>query len=500
MKKIHIILIIIGVFLFSGCEDYLTTVPSDQYTVENFWSSEEEAQAGLTGVYQVLRGYHANQILSSSQLTPNSSKFDDPGGWRSLARGVAQTTNPLFQSAWDNNYRGIGRANTVVDNVNEENLTDTDPGVIVQIVGEAKFLRAFFYFDLVNKFSGVPLVLETPDFEQHGSIGRNEKREVITQILKDLDDAIAVLAQNNEPGRVTKGAALALKARVLLYENRWSEAASTAQQVMGLNQYSLFPDYRGLFKLENENNSEIIWDIQFKLTEFGHSYDDAVDRHSNNSPLKELVDAYYMDDGMSIQESSLYDPQDPYKNRDPRLYQTIRLMGYMYNGKTDTPEQLDQTGFGTKKFTTYSDSTHIDEIPGGKSEINPIVIRYAEVLLTYAEAKNEEEGPVESVYNAINEIRNRPTVNMPDLPTGLTQEEMRQEIRHERRIELALEGKYIEDMKRWKTAEIEMNGPVHDWEGNVYEVRKFDPNRDYLWAIPTQEIDLNPNLQQNPGW
>ena len=101
---------------------------------------------------------------------------------------------------------------------------------------------------------------------------------------------------------------------------------------------------------------------------------------------------------------------------------------------------------------------------------------------------------------AINKLRNRSTVNMPDLPTGLTQEEMRQEIRHERRIELAMEGKYLEDIKRWRTAEIEMNGPAHDWEGNAYEDRAFNPGRDYLWAIPTQEIDLNPNLQQNPGW
>ncbi|MGQ8338765.1 RagB/SusD family nutrient uptake outer membrane protein [Sunxiuqinia sp. A32] len=500
MKKIYIIPIFISILLFSACEDYLITVPSDQYTVENFWSSEEEAQAGLTGVYQVLRGYHANQILYSSQLSPNSSRFDDPGGWRSLARGVAQTTNPLFQSAWDANYRGIGRANTVIDNVNPENLADTDLSVITQIIAEAKYLRAFFYFDLVNKFGGVPLILETPDNAIHGEMGRNERSEVVTQILKDLNDAIAALANDNDPGRVTKGAALALKARVLLYEESWAEAASTAQLVMDLAKYSLFPDYRGLFMLENENNSEVIWDIQFKLTEFGHGYDDAVDRHSNNSPLKGLVDSYYMTDGMSIQESSMYDSADPYANRDPRLYQTVRLLGNMYNGNIDTEQQLDQTGFGTKKFTTYSDNNQIAEIPGGKSEVNPIVIRYAEVLLTYAEAKNEAEGPVESVYNALNQLRNRPTVNMPDFPAGLTKDEMRQEIRNERRVELAMEGKYLEDIKRWKTAEVEMNGPVYNSEGDVYEVRKFDPNRDYLWAIPSQEIDLNSNLDQNPGW
>lgn len=499
MKK-YIIQIIIGVFLFSGCKDFLVTVPSDQYTVENFWSSEEEAQAGLTGIYQVLRGYHANQILYSSQVTPNSSRFDDPGGWRSLGRGTAISTNPLFLSAWSSNYQGIGRANTVIANVNSENLEDTDPAVIDQIVGEAKFLRAFFYYDLLYKFGGVPLLLDIPDVERDGDVARSDRSDVVTQILKDLDEAIAVLDVNKDPGRVTKGTALALKARVLLYEERWSEAANTAQQVMDLNKYSLFPNYRELFKLENEDNSEVIWDIQFKLPEFGNGYDNSVDRHSNNSPLKGLVDAYYMIDGESIEESQIYDSSAPYENRDPRLYQTIRLLEHMYNGQIDTPVQLDQTGFGTKKFTTYSDSTHISEIAGGKSEINPIVIRYAEILLTYAEAMNEAEGPVQSVYDAINQIRERPTVNMPDLPIGLTKDEMRQQIRHERRIELAMEGKYIEDMKRWRTAEIELNGPVYNSEGNVYEIRKFDPERDYLWAIPSQELDLNPNLQQNSGW
>lgn len=499
MKK-NIIQIIVGVLLLTGCNDFLVTVPTDQYTVDNFWSSTEEAQAGLTGAYQVLRNYPADQIFSSSQLTPNSSRFDDPGGWRDITRGTAISTNPLFLSAWRSNYEGIGRANTVIDNVNAGNLQETNQSVIDQVVAEAKFLRAFFYYDLVYKFGGVPLILETPDSELHGDMARSDRSDVITQIIKDLDEAIAVLTVDNNPGRVTKGAALALKARVLLYEERWNDAASAAKQVMDLNKYSLFPDYRGLFMLGNENNSEIIWDIQFKLPEFGHGYDDAVDRHSNNAPVKELVDAYYMTDGKSIEESSLYDPSDPYENRDPRLYQTVRLLGYNYNGQPDTRAQLDQTGFGTKKFTTYSDNTTISEITSGKSEVNPIVIRYAEVLLTYAEALNEAQGPVQAVYDALNLIRERPTVNMPDFPTGLSKDEMRQEIRHERRVELAMEGKYIEDMKRWKTAEIEMNGPVHDSDGNVYEIRKFDANRDYLWAIPAQELDLNPNLQQNPGW
>jgi hypothetical protein len=134
------------------------------------------------------------------------------------------------------------------------------------------------------------------------------------------------------------------------------------------------------------------------------------------------------------------------------------------------------------------------------SEVNPIVIRYAEMLLTYAEAKNEAVGPVQSVYDAVNKIRRRPSVEMPELQSGLTQDEMRQRIRHERRIELALEGKYYQDIRRWGIAEEVMDGPVYDWQGDVYTNRSFDPDRDYLWAIPSDEIDQNPNLEQNPGW
>lgn len=483
--------------LLSGCDDFLSTIPSDQYTEENFWESEEQAQAGLTGVYEILRGYPANQIFYSPQITPNAVKFDNPGGWRDIARGLAQTTNPLFEDAWESNYQGIGRANTLLDNIDQVNA---DAELINEMKAEAKFLRAFFYADLVNKFGNVPLITDAPDLIEQGELPRSTKDEVVTQILKDLDEAANVLPQSNDPGRATKGAALALKARVLLYEGRWEEAANAAQAVMNLEVYSLFPDYRGLFMLENEGNSEVIWDIQFLMPRFGHGFDNAVTLHSNVAPTKELVDAYYMKDGKPISESPLYDPSNPYENRDPRLYQTIRVVGAMYNGEINTADDLDQTGFGTKKFTTYSDSTTITEIPGGRSEINPIVIRYAEVLLAYAEAQNEAVGPDQSVYDAINKIRTRPSVNMPPLQPGLTQEEMRQMIRHERRIELALEGKYYADIKRWGIAEDAMNGPVYDAEGNVYTTRTFNPARDYLWAIPANQIDLNPNLEQNPNW
>src|SRR5699024_3078779 len=153
----------------------------------------------------------------------------------------------------------------------------------------------------------------------------------------------------NEPGRATKGAAQALKARVLLYESRWSEAAATAKKVMDSGAYSLFPEYRGLFKLENEGNSEVIWDIQCLQPRFCHGLDNVVTFHVHGEPTKGLVDANDMPDGQTITVTELYNSSNKYEKRDSRSNQTIRSLGYIYNDDIDTREEMYQTGFGTKK-------------------------------------------------------------------------------------------------------------------------------------------------------
>ncbi|HEX5554213.1 MAG TPA: RagB/SusD family nutrient uptake outer membrane protein, partial [Chitinophagaceae bacterium] len=386
------------VLLITGCDDFLTTPPADQYTQANFWKNEEEVEAGLTGVYEVLRGYSSDLIFHGDVLTPNAVKFDDPGGWRSIARGEALTTNVLFGSAWNSDYKGIGRANTVLANVDNADLASD---VSDKIKGEAKFLRAFFYADLINKFGGVPLITDQPNPSQ-GDQSRAEESDVLSQVLNDLSDAASLLPEDNDPGRATKGAALAFKARILLYHNKWKEAAETAKKVIDLAKYSLFPDYGGLFKVQNEHNQEVIWDIEFELPRFTNNFVDQATVHADPAPLKGLIDAYLMKDGKPASESSLYEPSDPYKNRDPRLYQTVRLLGSMFNGKVTKQSDVPETFIGAKKWTPYSDSSHMTEVTAGLSAINPIVIRYAGVLLIYAEAENEAVGPVQSVYDAIN--------------------------------------------------------------------------------------------------
>lgn len=482
----------------SGCEDSLNIDPADQYSVETFWKTEEHASAGLSGCYETLRTFYGGSwVYETDLITPNGWGYNENGGVGPLARGVHTTTDGLIASKWNQAYQGIGRANTFLDQIG---AIPMDENLKSRMTGEAKFLRALFYFNLVNYFGGVPLILETPDAEKHSDLPRTDRSAVIAQILKDLDEASAALPPTyaaKDIGRVTVGAAWALKARLLLYEGEWASAAAAAQQVIDLGVYTLFPNYRELFKVQNEHNAEVIFNVEFLAPRFNNNFDQPIYILNTPAPLKDLVDAYLMNDGLPIDQSLQYDASQPYENRDPRLHQTIAVIGYKHNGKVVQLSDVVNTGFGMKKWTSFSDDVNTATIPPS-TDLNPILIRYAEVLLTYAEARNEESGPDDSVYDAINAVRARPSVNMPPVASGLTQNEMREVIRRERRIELAFEGLYYSDIRRWKTAEVVNNGAIYNYEGNAITNRTFNKDRDYLWPIPFVQIQENPALKQNP--
>ena len=220
--------------------------------------------------------------------------------------------------------------------------------------------------------------------------------------------------------------------------------------------------------------------------------------HGVLNPNQELVDAFECTDGFPITSSPLYDPSNWRLNRDPRLLMTIKghedlvvnsagqTVGFNYNN-------ISGTGYNPVKYGNW-DVLPIDY--STQSEQDWILLRYAEVLLIYAEARNEASGPDASVYDAINEVRARPGVDMPPIPAGLTQNEMRERIRNERRVELALEGTRWADILRWRTAEHYI--PTIVDAGGVRRI--FDPSKHYLLPFPQTEIDINPNLVQNPGY
>ncbi len=517
MKKLFIILTLSGLFA-AGCNtDLLDTAPHNKYVQSNFWKSQEAANAYLTGAYAVLRysGLYGGTAtpLWMETLTPNAYN-DGSDAWNVIASGnQSASTGGIIANRWAHCYAGIGRCNTFLANVNK---VDMDEALESRMRGEAHFLRAIFYFNLQNYWGDVPLILDPPDPKTQSDLPRTPRAEVVQQILKDLDSAAMLLPLSYgaaDLGRATKGAALALKARLLLFEasplfntendkSKWKAAAEAAKAVMDMGQYALYPDYRALFLPENENNEEVIFDVQFIYPDEGNSFDLIDRQYNSNAPLLSLAQAYDMNNGLPItDQASGYDPENPYKNRDPRLYATIVFPGDKYMGQTVTEDRFAITGFGVEKYSIYTEEKPdpaLADLKSGQSYTNYIVLRYADILMMYAEAQNEYSGPDASVYEAVNKVRER--AGMPDLPAGLSQEDMRARIHHERRIEFACEGYYYNDIRRWKTAEKVMNAPIKAYDGSEIAVRSFNPDRDYWWPITQSQLDLNPNLEQNPGY
>ncbi len=497
MKKYITILVV----LLQGCSQSILDVnPTDRFTEQTIWQTEEHALAGLNATYNSLYGsaLHGGTIMAELDgATSNIYTYNGAGGI--IARGIQDASNTgIINSRWDQAYGGIGRANTLLARIGNIKMPDANKK---RYIAEAKFLRGLYYFDLWIAYGGVPIILDAPTVEQ-GASPRNSSDETIAQIVKDLTEAAVDLPKSytgGNRGRATTGAANALRSRTLLFGGKWAEAAAAAKTVIDSKSYSLFPDYRGLSLQENEGNSEVIFDVQYKNPEYTHGNDIAYDQFNSYAPLQGLVEDYYLTDGKPALESPLYDSKAPYKNRDPRLAATIMTIGSNFKGKPVVAATYPRTGYGLKKGTTYKDN---EAPPAGKvdniSDLNNIIIRYGEVLLNYAEAQNEAVGPDASVYEALNLLRKR--AGIAPLPTGLSKDRMQQEIRHERRIELVGEGQYYWDLRRWRTAEQKMNGDVFDYLGKRVETRAFDPKRDYLWPIPSVAIQQNSNLTQNPGY
>lgn len=490
----------------------LDTTPSDRYTVDTFWQSKEGTEAAMTGCYNVLTYSGALNIdpLLEDTATPNMYNYNNASGWNVIALGT-QTPNSsgVIQNRWKAAYEGIGRCNTHLNRLPDAVTSDERR---VQMEGETRFLRALYYYLLVTYYNGVPLILDMPEMSQ-GSQPRNSRQEVVDAIVEDLDRAVECLGwkwtDRADQGRATKGAAMALKARLLLFEAsplvntsgdlaKWEAAAEAAKAVIDNSAaagYDLFPDYRGLFLPKNEHSCECVFDVEYTKTKNApvNAYNQYSIQYRNNAPLLNLVEDYETIDGKDYGRNA-------YSRLDPRFKATVFYPGSTFLGKANsTASQICQfTGFAFKKLTIYDDQERDSDDNNG--ETNYMFIRYADVLLMYAEARNEvEASPSSSVYDALNLVRKRAGIR--EIADGsLTKDEMREVIRHERRVEFAGEGLYYNDIRRWKTAEEVMNDEICDYSGTAIAIRAFDPERDYWWPIPADQILLNKNLKQNPNY
>jgi len=510
-------------FLPSCNEDLLETIPNDRVSSEIFWQTDNDAIAAANAVYTYLPG--AETIFNWDGM---SDIAHITLMWRSesiIEKGSFDATIDKVNNEWDNSYKGIQTANTFLINVDKVQTKDQE--LIDRLKGEIKVLRAYHYIKLAMLYGDVPLITTPLSIEESRNLTRTPVAQVWDFVAQEFTDAAAVLpTTQEEKGRVTKGAALALKARAMLYASRYQEAAAAAKEVIDLNVYSLYPSYEKLFSYEAENNQEVILDNQYiedirGNSAFGYLAPFSQQARGEVVPTRKAVDAYQMNNGKDISDpSSGFDLMNPYANRDPRLRYSVFVVGdKLPNGETYNSlpssgtadaigysENSTPTGFNIKKYVNKEDFAEPWDCG-----INIILMRYAEVLLIYAEAKIEANQIDQSVFDAINLVRQRPDVKMPPV-TGTSQEDLRNIVRDERLRELAFEGLRYFDIRRWKTAEDILPGIIYgmtyysnqDREFKTISlpsfVKAFNTGRDYLWPIPQKETELSPKLSQNSNW
>ncbi|MCG6189540.1 RagB/SusD family nutrient uptake outer membrane protein [Maribellus maritimus] len=556
-NKIFNLLIVTFLILVGSCTDYLDKTPLDGPSDVSFLKTEEELAMAINGIYNNL-WFHS--ISASGQweylldCTTDISWDRNGGVFTDLGNGSQSPTDESFATLWEHLYKGIARCNFVIENI--DRIENTSQETIENAEGQVRFLRAYWYHQLISLWGDVPLVTQTYGLNEN-KVSRTNKAEIVDFLLSELDIASQNLPDswaNENKGRATKGAALALKSRIALYAGRYDIAASSAKQVIDLNIYELYPDYRALFQYEGESCSEVIFEIMYQYGIEDHRMSYSVGSRnarctSTKVPSQSMVDSYECVDGMTIDKSPLYNPAKPFENRDPRLKQSIAVpgdifLGYQFETHKDsvmcwnynvTPAVRISNQDATNAYATFTGycwKKMADPIdyPDNRnnSSLNFIIIRLAEVLLNYAEAKIELNQIDQDCLDAINAIRDRESVKMPLIVTAKSQTEMRQIIRRERKIELAFEGFRLQDIRRWGIAEKAMSGslygrpqkpynysdqgiPLFDNDGipdyssyadklRVVEIRSFNPTRDYLWPIPQKDMDVNDQLVQNPGY
>lgn len=545
-KNYYIALLAITLFGFCSCSDFLDRMPDDELSDGSFWKTPNDAKMFIADVYrQVLPGSNSGDI--DGDINSDNAVHGIKWAAGDVSRGIYDPA----AMGWSGDYKAIRACNILlskIDNIPDYNQVDKEA-----VMGEARFLRGYIYFGLIQTFGGVPYVDQPVDLKEMGNITRTPVEEVYTKVIEDFDYATAHLPAewgSSDYGRATKGAANAMKARAALYFKHYDTASDAAKSVMDSGEYELFDanntgKYANLFWEEQEACKEAILVRQFnapELTTYIIGWGCFPTKGWGGiNPTQSLVDAFECADGSPIDKSTTYDPTNPFKDRDPRLEVcvlhdgeemygvTIKTAPLKSSGSTGVAQHNDATatGYYNQKWLDPSIDPQSTGWDMGKDWH---VIRYAEVLLTYAEAKNEISPLDASAFDAVNQVRRR--VGMPELqntdaskPTYCgTQDALRQRIRNEWRVEFALEsGKRQWDIRRWGIAKEVLNAPflgmkykmvddpnapdgdngkkciLYQGENIKLTGRKYE-DYNYLYPIPQEEIDLNPALIQNPEY
>jgi starch-binding outer membrane protein, SusD/RagB family len=550
-------------FVAPGCKKSFLqdgTMTEGAITDQQLWENDVYARGVLNNAYTQLPDEYnmdgngammasacdeaVNSNLNSSINTPNN------GTWSSVR---------TFDNVYSNMYAGLRKVNLFLENVDHAEIlptaelatmTNADTGRAAQVrrlKGEALFLRAEFHFELVKRYGGITLATRVFERDEELNLPRNTYQQCVNQIVADCDSAASMLPEWTDAwvtslrGRATKTAAMALKSRMLLYAAsplnnptndiaKWQLAADAAKAFIDFNgttRHALLSPYQNIFLFGTAPyNKEVIFatkannrnDIEQNNAPI--SFDGALGR---TNPTQELVDAFDMANGKPIDDpTSGYSAANPYANRDPRLALVINYNSRLFKNKTvDTyvggkdglgkNVNATKTGYYMRKFMNENVTWNVQTVTNSRRPW--VLFRYAEILLNYAEALNEVQGPVADVYNNIKLIRQRAgfTATAAALPPGLTKDQMRAKIQNERRVEFCFEGHRFYDVRRWKLGMQFFNKPVSGiritpnsngtLSYTVFEVEKrvFD-NKNYLYPFSQNDINRQPALIQNPGY
>ena len=535
-------LMLLGLLTLSLASCDVDRIPETSITDPAFWKNESDLKGATNVLYLELPGLPETSDVWS----------DDAYGKQSNGISDGSRLTPASEDYYGNQYTGIRRANNIMEKSQRVIDEGVEPEVVNWYVAEARFFRALNYFNLLRRYGGVPIILKTlsensPELQNP----KSSREDVLATIYDDLDYAYKYLRSPNklpsqDYGRVTNTAAMAFKSNVALFEGTRAKfhgygdpqkhlniAKQAAEKVISSGEHNIYPNYYNLFQYEGEGrqNKENIL-----VRQYGKDISESTTSHNTQrileqgavNPTKYLADSYLMTDGLPIDMSPLYEnPNNTvqvFKNRDPRMGATFLKKGDAYRGSkpifTVPNLKSHTTGFANRRYN------NIEDWQNQKSYIDRSIIKYSEVLLNYAEATYELDGSIsdEDLAMSINQLRDRSSVAMPHLTNSFVNVnnlDMRNEIRRERRVELALEGFRYWDLMRWKIAENVLPKPIlgnklfDDLAVNPKSVeldenrniilqkssfRQFDSNKDYLFPFPTDQLGLNPALEQNPGW
>jgi hypothetical protein len=567
--KINKIFSLLFLFLLLvGCSD-LDLNPLSEGSSENWYSNETEIEMSLNDLFR-----HDFWFQDYDDWTDD---WESRGRSNQITGATINANWSTLRSIWRNHYKAISRSNVLLEKLKEsgEFLSEKK---IAFYEANAKFCRASRYAYLISHCGDVPYITADISIDEAFTLSRTDKNTILETIYEDYDYASTVLPVSYASGRkyATKGACHAMKARIALYMEDYTTARDEAKKCIDLGVYDLHPSFEELFLTSTKKSPEIIFSIprSAELNEVFASGTACANYYTRNAggyaarnPSWQLFSAFLCSDGLPIDESPLYNPREPFKNRDPRCTMTIvefgtEFLGFIYEPH---PDSLKVWSFDKNSYVTNQDTRSNGQYASYNGLVfrkginkewsddkvadqDKIIIRYADILLMYAEAKIELNEIDESVLKAINQVRARAyNVDVSDVGaypavTTINQSELRKALRIERRMEFApspREGIRYMDIIRWKIAGKVLNQPTYGmldvkelrekvvnkglWffpgipEIDEYGVANFDPmfeaglikllgvhafdeSKQYLWPIPASEVEINPNITQNPGY